>query len=152
LGHTDCINKYETWRRFFNSFAVKNATVPQMKDDPLNRIVGVWTLASSGAASGQYIFAANGNYQLVGGIGSSSTSRDDNYEYVHMKSYAFQGDGAYSLNGNQLSLKKQGSTTEQVQYRFEQVNHGGAGWKDRLYLLKTDLTLRTTYEVCYERK
>ena len=151
LAHTDCVNKYETWRRFFNSFTVKNATISQMKDDPLKRIIGVWDLAASGAATGQYVFAANGNYQLVGGVGSSSTSRDDSYEYLHIKTYAFQGDGAYSVNGNQLYLKKRGHNAEQVQYRFEQVNHGGGGWKDRLYLLKTDPTLKTMYEVCYEK-
>lgn len=152
LAHTDCLNKYESWRRFFNSFTVNNATITQMKDDPLKRIVGVWTLTAGGAASGQYVFAANGNYQLVGGVGSSSTSRDDNYEYVHIKTHAFQGDGAYSVNGNQLNLEKRGGNPEKVQYRFEQVNHGGTGWNDRLYLLKTDPTIKTMYEVCYERK
>lgn len=28
LAHSDCLRKYETWRRFFNSFTVKNVTVP----------------------------------------------------------------------------------------------------------------------------
>lgn len=152
LAHTDCVNKYETWRRFFNSFTLKNAILSQVKDDPLKRIVGVWNLSSNGAASGEYVFAANGNYQLTGGLGTSSSSRDNYYEYIHIKTYAFQGDGSYSINGNQLLLKKRGTNSEQAQYRFEQVNHGGKGWKDRLYLLKTDPTLRTKYEVCYEKK
>jgi len=152
LAHTDCVNKYETWRRFFNSFTVKNATPSQTKDDPSKRIIGVWTLASTGAASGEYVFAANGNYQLVGGVGTSSTSHDDYYKYIHLTTYAFKGDGAFSIKGNQLNLNKPGDVPEQVQYRFEQVNHGGTGWKDRLYLLKTDPRLKTKYEVCYEKK
>jgi hypothetical protein len=153
LAHTDCVNKYETWRRFFNSFNVKNAVLPKRADDSPKRIVGVWTLSGNGPASGEYVFAANGNYQLTGGVGTSSTTRDLNYEYLHIKTYTFQGDGSYSMTGNQLLLKKRNDKNpEQVQFRFEQVNHGGAGWKDRLYLLKTDPTLRTKYEVCYERK
>ena len=75
MAHTDCVNKYETWRRFFNSFTIKSASVSSNKEDAAKRIIGVWTLSSNGAASGEYIFAANGNYQLVGGIGTSSTSR-----------------------------------------------------------------------------
>lgn len=151
IAHTDCVNKYETWRRFFNSFTIKGANASATKDDPAMRIIGVWTLSGSGPASGEYVFAANGNYQLVGGLGTSTTSRDDYYKYIHIKTYSFQGDGSYSINGNQLDLKRQ-SNNEQVQFRFEQVNHGGVGWKDRLYLLKTDPTLRTKYEVCYEKK
>ncbi|HMG92354.1 MAG TPA: hypothetical protein VK589_19990 [Chryseolinea sp.] len=153
LAHTDCVNKYETWRRFFISFTVKNAIIPKRVDDPPKRIIGVWTLSGYGPASGEYIFAANGNYQLTGGLGTSSTTRDQNYEYLHIKTYAFQGDGGYSMTGSQLSLKKRNDKNpEQAQFRFEQVNHGGTGWKDRLCLLKTDPTLRTKYEVCYERK
>jgi hypothetical protein len=152
LAHTDCVNKYETWRRFFNTFTIKNATSSKPADDASRRIIGVWNLASGGVASGEYVFAANGNYQLTGGIGTSSTSSDDYYKYIHIKTYAFQGDGNYTIIGNQLTLKKRSMNPEQVQYRFEKVNHGGTGWKDRLYLLKTDPTLRSKYEVCYEKK
>jgi hypothetical protein len=152
MAHTDCVNKYDTWRRFFNSFAVTNAAVSRTSEDPTKRIVGVWHLSGSGTASGEYVFAANGNYQLTGGVGSASTSSDDYYKYIHIKTYAFQGDGSYTIAGNQLNLKRKGDTNaEQTQFRFEQVNHGGTGWRDRLYLLKTDPTLRTKYEVCYEK-
>lgn len=152
IAHTDCVNNYDTWRRFFNSFAVKNVTPARQTVDNSKRIVGVWTLSSAGVASGEYVFAANGNYQLVGGLGTSSTSQDDYYKYIHIKTYAFQGDGTYTISNNQLDLKKRGAATERVQFRFEQVNHGGTGWKDRLYLIKTDPTLHSKYEVCYEKK
>lgn len=154
LAHNDCLNKYETWRRFFNSFTVNNAAVPKHgEEESSKRIIGIWALTVSGPALGEYVFAANGNYQVAGAIGSSSTTTDYNYEYLHIKTYAFQGDGSYSLQGNQLSFRKRGvKNSEQVYFRFEKVNHGDTGWNDRLYMLKTDPTLRTKYEVCYERK
>ena len=152
LAHNDCLNKYETWRRFFNGFTVKNATVPKStEEENSKRIIGVWKLTGSGAATGEYIFAANGNYQLAGAIGTSSTTTDYRYEYLHIKTYAFQGDGSYSISGNQLSFRKRDKNPEQVQFRFEKINHGDSGWKDRLYLLKTDPTLGSLYEVCYEK-
>ncbi|HEX5113118.1 MAG TPA: hypothetical protein VFV79_09740 [Saprospiraceae bacterium] len=153
LAHNDCLNKYETWRRFFNSFTVKNAVLPtKLKEEAATRIIGIWKLTGSGPALGEYIFAANGNYQLGGAVGTSYTTSDYNYEYLHIKTYAFQGDGDYSIEGNHLSFRKRGdSNPEQVQFRFEKVNHGNTGWKDRLYILKTDPALGSKYEVCYEK-
>lgn len=155
MAHNDCLNQYETWRRFFNSFTIQNAVVPQNPEATTTpqRIVGVWKLTGNGPALGEYVFAANGNYQLTGAIGTSRTTTDDRYEYLHLKTYAFEGDGSYSITGNELSLKKRGDTNaEQIQFRFEKVNHGNTGWKDRLYLLKKDPTLGSVYEVCYERE
>ena len=131
MGHNDCRRKYETWRRFFNSFTVKNAGVTKNEEDISQRIVGRWTMSEAGA-SGEYIFAANGNYAFVGAIGTSSTSSDYNYKYLHIKTYAFQGDGSYSIAGNQLTTRKRGvNSPEHVGFRFEKVNKGGGGWKDR---------------------
>jgi hypothetical protein len=146
MAHGDCHRKYNTWRRFFNSFNVKNAPVQKNEEDPAQRIIGSWSMAESGA-TGQYVFAANGNYAFYGAIGTSSTSRDYNYEYLHIKTYAFQGDGSYSINNNQLRLQKRG-TTEQAQFRFEKANYGGTGWKDRLWILTKGKFGEN--EVCYE--
>lgn len=152
LAHSDCERKYETWRRFFNSFTVKNAAATlNTEKESSERIVGVWNLTGGGLALGEYIFAANGNYQFGGALGSSYTTTDYNYEYLHLKTYSFQGDGGYSIEGNQLQLRKRGETNpERVQFRFENVNHGNTGWKDRLYMLKTDSS-GSIYEVCYEK-
>ncbi len=154
MAHTDCLNKYETWRRFFNSFTITNAIIPKNREEESSkRIIGVWTLTGNGPAQGEYIFAANGNYQLGGAIGTSTTTKDYRYEHLHITSYAFQGDGSYSIKDNHLSFRKPGDKNpEQVLFRFEKVNHGDTGWKERLYLLKTDPTLGTKYEVCYEKK
>jgi hypothetical protein len=67
-----------------------------------------------------------------------------------MKSYSFTGDGSYSINANQLTLNKRGAKTpEKIPIRFESVNHGGTGWKDRLYMMGNDVA--GEYEVSYER-
>lgn len=148
LAHNDCQRKYETWRRFFNSFTVKNAAVTKNVEDISKRIVGRWSMSEAGA-SGEYIFAANGNYAFIGAIATSSTSSDYNYEYLHIKTHAFQGDGSYSIAGNQLTMKKRSvNNPAQVRFRFEKVNHGGTGWKDRLYLLSKSSFGEN--EVCYE--
>lgn len=150
LAHGDCVRKYEYWRRFFNSFAVKNVVVTRnAEEDPAQRIVGRWSMAESGA-TGEYIFAANSNYAFIGAIGSSYTTRDYNYEYLHTKTYAFQGDGSYSIAGSQLTLKKRGSQPEQMRFRFDKVNRGGTGWKDRIYLLTTGRFGEN--EVSYEKQ
>ncbi len=152
MAHNDCLNKYETWLRFFNSIHINNAVTAKPAEEPVSkRIIGVWTLTGNGVVSGEYVFAANGNYQLGGGIGSSSTSADDRYKYLHLTTYAFKGDGSYSIHNNQLHLKKAG-TTEVAQFRFDKVNHGGTGWNERIHLLKVDPTNRKEYEVCYEKK
>lgn len=151
MAHGDCQRKYETWRRFFNSFTVKNISLPENKDEDIStRIIGSWSQTESGASS-EYVFAANGNYAFYGALGITSTSRDYNYEYLHIKTYSFQGDGSYSISGNQLALKKRSNNnSEYARFRFEKVNHGGTGWKDRLWLLKKDSV--GEIEVCYEKK
>ena len=152
LAHISCVHKYETWRRFFNSFTVKKINAPPNaeKESP-KRIIGKWSMSESRATS-EYIFAANGQYKFVGALGSSYTTSDYNYDYLHIKTYAFKGDGSYSITGNRLTLKKNGNNQpEQVSFRFEQVNYGGTGWKERLYILTTGLTTGGFNEVCYEK-
>ncbi len=154
MAHTDCINKYETWLRFLNSINIKTAVTSKPVEEPASkRIIGVWKLKSTGAAFGEYVFAANGNYQLTGAIGTSSTSTDYRYEYLHLTSYAFQGDGSYALNGNQLKLMKRGvKDPEQLKIRFEKINHGGTGWNERMHMLKRSSIDGKEYEVAYERE
>lgn len=149
LAHDACYRNYKTWKRFFNSFTVKNAAVPKNTEDVSSRIIGAWSQTESQASS-EYVFAANGNYAFYGALGNSYTSRDYNYEYLHIKTYSFQGDGSYSINNNQLTLKKRNGNAQQMQLRFGKVNHGGAGWKDRLCILTTDNFGEN--EVCYEKQ
>lgn len=151
LGHGDCYRNYNTWRRFFNSFTIKNVAVPK-NNEPIitQRIIGLWKINSVGVVLGDYVFAANGNYQFGGGIGSSTTTSDMYYKYIYNKAYTFEGDGSYGISGNLLTLKRRGAPPEPVQIRFEKVNYGGTGWKDRIWMLSKDKYGEN--EVVYDKK
>ncbi|HEX2100749.1 MAG TPA: hypothetical protein VHF69_08805 [Candidatus Synoicihabitans sp.] len=151
LAHGDCIRKYTTWRRFFNSLAIDRVPLAPNRESGLpERIIGRWSMGEGGA-SGEYLFAANGHYAFVGALGSSTVTTDFNYRYLHIKSYAFEGDGTYALVGADLVLSKHGTRdVERRRLRFEQVNHGGAGWKDRVWMLTRDRA--GEIEVCYQKQ
>ena len=151
MAHIDCDRNYNTWRRFFNSFTVKGVKVIKNESDAAQRIIGGWSMLEN-SASGEYVFAANGNYAFVGAIGSTYTTRDFNYDYLHIKTYSFKGDGKYTIASNKLKLQKRNRTPENIQFRFEKVNHGGAGWKDRIYMLQTLAVNGKENEVCYEKE
>ncbi|MGZ5255833.1 MAG: hypothetical protein ACXWCT_15600 [Flavitalea sp.] len=154
MAHEQCRNQYETWLRFFNSISITNAVASKPLEQPVaKRIIGVWDLKTNGVASGEYVFAANGHYQLTGALGTSSTTTDYRYEYVHLTTYAFKGDGKYSIRENQLRLMNNANNNQEVaRFRFDKVNHGGSGWIDRIHLLKVNSLDGKEYEVCYEKK
>ena len=138
IGHDECYRNYNTWKRFINSFTLKNTEIPKKENISKQRIVGLWKIVSVGVVAGDYVFAANGNFQYGGGLGNSTTTSDIYYIYIYNKAYPFKGDGSYSINDGKLILKKRGADAEIVTVRFEKINHGGSGWKDRLYMLKRD--------------
>jgi hypothetical protein len=147
-----CHHHYENWRRFFNTFTVK--TQPRSmpaQQDLSKRILGDWMALGSTALT-EYIFAANGNYQFIGVGGSTVTRSDINYDYIYIKTSSFAGDGSYAVKDNQVTLKGRGARPEQIPIRFDQVNHGGTGWKDRLYMRKISAVDGKEYEVCYEKR
>jgi len=151
LAHIDCLNKYNTWRRFFNSFKINRVSLAsESLPNDKERIIGIWSQSESGAIS-EYTFAANGHYAFGGSLGSTWTHSDTNNEYLYIRTHSFQGDGNYSIVDATLTLQSRlNNSTERARYRFEQVNHAGTGWKDRLYLLKQDS--QGQFEVCYEKK
>jgi hypothetical protein len=100
--------------------------------------------------TGDYVFAANGNYQHGGAIGSSTTTSDSRYEYIYNRAYPFQGDGSYSISGNKLTLTKKGGSPETTTIRFEKIRYGSSAWKDRIYMLKKDALKE--YESTYEKE
>lgn len=114
------------------------------------KIIGRWAMTES-RASAEYIFAANGRYQLTGAIGNSFTTSEYDYAVIHTTTSAFQGDGAYSISGNRLTMHRRGaSRPEDVSIRFDTVSRGGLGWKERLHLLRNDG--HGKYEVAYEKQ
>lgn len=146
-----CHHNYENWRRFFNSFTVKGQLpAAGSKEDLSKKILGDWMALGSTALT-EYIFAANGNYKFIGVGGSTVTRSDANYDYIYIKTSSFTGDGSYSIANNQLMLKGRNRGVEKVPVRFDKVNHGGTGWKDRLYLRKISAGDGKEYEVCYEK-
>jgi len=148
-----CFHQYEYWRRFFNSFTVKGQEPAKgAEQDAAKRILGDW-MALGATALTEYIFAANGNYQFIGAGGTTSRTSDAYYEYIYLKVSSFTGDGSYSIKNGNIIFKDRGdSKTEQVPFRFEMVNHGGTGWKERLYMRKIGLSDGKEYEVCYEKR
>ena len=149
LAHERC-TRYEGWPRFVAGFVVTNAAPAATDDDLSRKIIGRWTMSESGA-SGEYIFAANGRYQLTGAIGNSYTTSEHDYAVIHTTTSAFRGDGTYSVSGNRLTLQHRGaSRPEDLSIRFDIVSHGGLGWKERLHLLRSDG--KGDYEVAYERQ
>ena len=138
--HRQCWATYATWRRFFNSFTVRNTPiVMEAEGERSRRIVGRWAM-TEGLAVRQYVFAANGTYTSGGAFGSAATGAIADASR----------NGGYSMAGDQLTMSTPRGTEEQVRLRFERVNHGGTGWRDRLYMLKKDAFGEN--EVSYERQ
>ena len=146
-----CNHQYEYWRRFFNSFTVKNQAPAKNTEDISKRIIGDW-MTMGGSALTEYIFAANGNYQFIGAYSSTSTRSDAYNDYIQIKTSAWKGDGSYTIKGNQITFNKYGKQPDQVKFRFEKVNHGGTGWKDRLYMRQISTIDGKEFEVCYEKR
>ena len=145
-----CKYQYEYWNKFFNSFTVANASPKKTAGDGLSRFVGSWQ-SMGGNALTKYIFAANGRYQFIGAYSTTSRiSRD----MIEMRTSGFTGDGGYIVNGNKLTTTHDNDRSKKdvVQYRFEKVNHGGTGWKDRLYILDKSVVDGKLFEVCYEKE
>jgi hypothetical protein len=149
LAHDRC-TRYEGWPRFLASFRVKNATPPAHADeDPSSRIIGRWVMTES-RASGEYVFAANRQYQFSGAIGTSYTTSERDHDIIYTTTSAFQGDGSYSVSGHRLTINPRAAgSPEEMSLRFVKINRGGSGWKDRLYLRKNDAN--GEYEVGYEK-
>lgn len=141
-----CDHQYEYWPRFFNSLTIKGTSTTSNDANIANRLIGSWQ-SMGGSALVQYIFAANGHYQFIGAY--STTSRIDRYT-IELKTSGFKGDGKYSISGSRLTTIKDGSKAEAMPFRLEQINFGGTGWTDRLYL--RSLFDGKEYEVSYDKQ
>jgi hypothetical protein len=147
--YCQCKKNFNTWGRFVNTFTLKGFTPAPPAQNPSSMIVGSWMLAQGGALN-NYIFAANNRYQYYGGYG----------DYVKVdattiasRSTVFKGDGKYVVAGNKLTITPDSRKNQPETYRvrFEKVNAGGKGWKDRIYLLNENPVGGKPYESIYER-
>ncbi len=139
-GHVNCL-RYEGWRRFFNSFTLKNVPSARTADDGANRIVGRWTSVESGAV-GDYTFAASGRYSYGGAISNTTQAQESTYD--------LQNSGTYSVSGSRLTMVRR-AQPEQVTIRFVEVNQGGNGWTERLCMVRAD-AMGMENEACYRRQ
>ena len=139
-GHVNCL-RYDGWRRFFNSFTLKNVPIAWAADDGANRIVGRWSSSESGAV-GDYTFAANGRYSFGGAIHNTTQAQESTYD--------LQNSGSYSVSGSRLTMVRR-AQPEQVAIRFVQVNPGGTGWTERLCMVRID-AMGMENEACYRRQ
>jgi hypothetical protein len=140
-----CKYQYEYWPQFFNSFTVKNIPGQKSRDEETaKRLVGSWQ--ATGKVIMKYIFAANGHYQFIGAYSTSSYITPN---LIEVKTSGFKGDGGYFFKGNDLTTVKDGVSSK-VRFRFEKVNHGNAGWNDRLCII--DTIQGKPNEVWYEKE
>jgi hypothetical protein len=148
--YCECKKRYNYIGRLLNTFTIKNATLSASNNaNTSKRVVGSWMVSGQGSI-GEYIFAANGHYQYIGGYGSTTKV---SYDMIEIKSSVFQGDGTYTINGDKLTIKRKGSSAPEVlRFRFEQYSPGNSDWKDRIYLLnEKPADGGYSYEVCYEK-
>jgi hypothetical protein len=144
-----CKQRYNTWQRFFNSFAIKNLSPQSQRDTSPSRFIGSW-MSSGNRSISEYIFAANGRFQFIGGFGSYSKISN---EILELKTSAWQGDGSYSIQGDRLLFTRKGETKPDIyRFRFESINKGSTGWKERICLLNEHPRDNgPAYEACYEK-
>ena len=92
--HRGCWATYATWRRFFNSFTVRNTPTARETEDELSRrIVGRWAMTES-MAVGEYVFAADGTYSSGGTFASAASGAVSDVSR----------DGDYAIAGDQLVM------------------------------------------------
>jgi len=150
IAHGNCYGKYDYWPRFFDSFEIATIGSNVAADStPETRLIGAWRSEDGGPAMRDYVFRDDGIYLAGGGVGTTSVSMDDRYEYITHTSYSSDGDGKFSIDGEKLTLRPHGGDAEEARVRLVEVNDGGEGWRDQLRLLKSDAA--GPYEARFER-
>jgi hypothetical protein len=145
-----CRHRYDYWGRFLSSFAVENfSPVLQGNEADTRRIIGSWMFSGQGTI-GEYIFAANGRYQYIGGYGSVTQITR---EMIEIKSSVFDGDGSYTIQGDKISFRKKGQAPESNPFRFEIRKKGTGTWTDYICIVNEHPPDGgKPYEVCYEKR
>jgi hypothetical protein len=140
---------YNFWPRFFYSLSFKGWSAPDQSAAMRKKIAGVWTAATATAAD-QFTFAANGRY---GGAAAASQYNRINSSEVVQTTQAYFGDGAYTLNGNAITLKPDGRSPETGFIRVEEESKDeGRTWSEALYLLRVSSVDGKDYELRYQKK
>src|SRR5262249_35445828 len=133
------------WPAFFYSLSFRgwNAAAPSAT---LNqRMAGTWTVASASVAD-QITFSPNGRY---GGASARQQYNVVNNSEVVATTQGFFGDGAYVLQGNHITMKRDNGTAEPGLIRVEEESHDeGRTWAPVLYLMRRSYVRGSEYGCC----
>ena len=124
----------DVWPRFFYSLQFKNARSPGQELAAIQqRLAGSWILAT-GSMGMAYTFQANGRYADT--MATQYRTRVSGSE-VLATTTGFFGDGAYSIDGNRMVMKRDDGKRFEYLFRVEQVSKdSGRTWADRLTLME----------------
>jgi hypothetical protein len=125
----------EVWPRFLANLHFRNWTTT--RTDLARRIQGSWEsfgTSTGGGAALQYAFTPAGRYAFFGvGQRYMALSR---FEAAVWTSRTF-GDGSYTLNGGELTLRPDRGDPDVFFIRLEQVSEdGGRTWTEKLFMMQ----------------
>ena len=127
----------DAWPKFFYSLQFKNAASGPDPAAIRQRLAGSWITATATAGLA-YTFQANGRYADT--LATAYRTRVSSSEVLQTTT-GFFGDGAYSIDGNTLVLKRDDNKRFTFYFRLEQVSKdGGNTWADQLWLMEPGAT------------
>lgn len=127
----------DAWPKFFYSLQFKNAASGPDPAAIRQRLAGSWITAPATAGLA-YTFQANGRYADT--LATAYRTRVSSSEVLQTTT-GFFGDGAYSIDGNTLVLKRDDNKRFTFYFRLEQVSKdGGNTWADQLWLMEPGAT------------
>jgi hypothetical protein len=132
------------WPAFFASIQFRNAALkPLDAGQSRQGLAGTWTTATASVGL-QYTFPANGRYADAGAVQHRNPISPTE---VVSTTQAYFGNGAYTVDGNTLTLVGDDNRRSAFLFRLEQESPDGQSWIPRLCLLAPG----STGEVCYQR-
>ena len=143
-------NLNDVWPKFFYSLQFKNWK-SQSEKEVMKRIAGVW-MGGSATAADRFEFAPNGRFA---GASAAQKYYATSSNQLLTVTDAYFGDGAYSIQGNQIMLTKDSnkSQPEKGFFRIEQEStDGGRTWNEKLYLLRKSIVDGKDFELGYDRQ
>ena len=137
----------DAWPKFFYGLQFKNVAPAGHEQAAIRqRLAGSWTTAT-GTVGLAYTFQANGRYASTGATQYRSRVSDTTVLQT-TQGFSF-GNGAYSIDGNMLVMKRDDNKRFTYFFRLEKVSKDGGGtWADTLCLMEPG----STGEVCYRRE
>ena len=135
----------DMWPPFFYSLQFQSAHPPADEETLLRRqLAGDWTMATGTVGLG-YTFAVNGRFASVGShrVVTAVSSTE-----LLSTTTTFFGDGAYTFQGNQITLTRDGQAPKTYYFRVQKSSRdAGNTWQDQMCMLEPG----ASGEVCYRK-